>query len=79
MEDTAFFIFEEYCDRGAPQEINISKRERKEIFEFFSSSLIDPTELCTVFDSAFDAVMDLLANDSLRRFRRTSSFGKFVK
>merc|ERR1719317_564881 len=79
MEDTAFFIFNEYCDRGAPQEINISKRERKELFEFFSSSLIDPAELYTIFDPAFDSVMDLLENDSLRRFRRNSSCNKFVK
>merc|ERR1719317_148398 len=79
MEDTAFFIFDEYCDRGAPQEINISKRERKGILEFFSSSRIDPAKLCTIFDPAFDSVMDLLENDSLRRFRRNSSFNKFVQ
>jgi len=79
VEDTAFFIFDEYCDRGAPQEINISKSERKPLVEFFSSSLIDYAELCTIFDPAFDSVMVLLENDSLRRFRRNSNFNKFVK
>jgi len=79
IQDTAFFIFEEYCVRGAPQEINIGRRERNELFEFFSGSLIDPAELCTIFDPPFDSVMDLLEKDSLRRFRRNSSFNKFVK
>jgi len=79
MEDTAFFIFDEYCDRGAPQEINLSKRERKELLEFFSSSPVEPTELCTIFDAAFDSIMDLLENDSLRRFRRYYNFDKLLK
>jgi len=78
MEDTAFFIFDEYCDRGAPQEINISKSERKEILEFFSSPRIDPAKLCTIFDPAFDSVVELLENDSLRRFGRDSCFNKLV-
>jgi len=79
MKDTAFFIFKEYCDRGAPQEINISKEVRKKLLEFFSSSLKDPAEFCTIFDPAFDSVMDLLENDSLRRFRRNSSFNRLVE
>jgi len=79
MEDTAFFIFDEYCDRGSPQEINISKKERKQLIEFFSSSHIDHAELCIIFDPAFDSVMVLLENDSLRRFKRNSNFNKFVK
>jgi len=78
IEDTARFIFDEYCDRGAPQEINISKSESKELLEVFSSSRLDGTELCTIFDPAIDSVMDLLENDSLRRFKCNSSFDKFV-
>jgi len=79
MEDTAFFIFDEYCDRGAPQEINLGKTLRKELIEFFNSSPIGPTELRTIFDSAFDSIMDLLENDSLRRFRRYSQFDRLRK
>jgi len=75
-QKNALFIFDEYCDRGAPQEINISRRERNELVDFFSHSVLNPDELTTIFDHAFDSILDLLANDSLRRFRRHSSFFK---
>jgi len=78
-QSTAIFIFEEYCDCGAPQEINLSRRERNELREYFSHSNIDPGRLNTIFDNAFESVLDLLANDSLRRFRRHSSFSKIYK
>jgi len=79
MEHIATFIFDEYCDRGAPQEINIGKKERDKLVEFFSRSLRDPAVLITIFDPAFYSVLDLLANDSLRRFRRSSIFTKYTK
>lgn len=78
-QDNAVFIFDEYCDRGAPQEINISRGARDELVEFFSRPVIRPDELNTIFNRAFDSIMDLLANDSFRRFRRHSSFHKFTK
>lgn len=78
-QKSALFIFAEYCDRGAPQEINISKTERTALVEFFSRSEINPDELTTVFDRSFDSILDLLENDSLRRFKRRSSFHKLIK
>jgi len=72
-ENTALFIFDEYCDRGAPQEINLNRRERNELVEFFSHSIKDPYKLNTIFDSAFESILDLLENDSLKRFRIHSS------
>jgi len=78
-ETTAIFIFDEYCDRGAPQEINLSKDDRDHLIQFFSHSELDDDELSRIFNRAFDSVLDLLENDSLRRFRRCSSFDKFSK
>jgi len=78
-QKNAIFIFKEYCNRGAPQEINISKRERTELVNYFSRSVLNPEELTTIFDRAFDSIIDLLANDSLRRFRRHSSFNKLPR
>lgn len=78
-QDNAVFIFDEYCARGAPQEINISRGARDELVEFFSRPVIRPDELNTIFNRAFDNILDLLANDSLRRFRRHSSFNKLTK
>jgi len=77
--DTASFIFGEYCDRGAPQEINLGMRNQDELVEFFSRAVVYQDELNTVFDRAFDSVLDLLTNDSLRRFRRHSSYHKLTK
>jgi len=65
----ALFIFDEYCDRGAPQEININQKDRDHLIEFFSQSELDHDELSNIFNRAFDSVLDLLENDSLRRFR----------
>jgi len=79
VEDTAFFIFDEYCDWGAPQEINLSRRKRKELLKFFTSSPVEPTGLCTIFDAAFDSIIDLLENDSLRRFKIHSNFNDSLK
>jgi len=38
-ETIALFIFEEYCNRGAPQAINLGMPERNELAEFFSHSM----------------------------------------
>jgi len=78
-QTTATFIFDEYCDRGAPQEINLSKEDRDHLIQFFSHSELDDDELSNIFNRAFDSVLDLLENDSLRRFRRCSSFDKNSK
>jgi len=78
-ENIALFIFDEYCDRGAPQEINLSRRVRHELIEFFSHSIKDPDKLKSIFDRAFDSVLDLLENDSLKRFRRNFSFSNIIK
>jgi len=77
-ENIALFIFDEYCNPRAPQEI-LGRRERNELVEFFSHSIEDPDKLNTIFDRAFDCVLDLLKNDSLRRFRRHYSSGKMIK
>jgi len=74
----ALFIYQEYCAPGAPQEINIPKSCRHWLVDFFSWSLqeddmqshvIDTNILPFVFDETFDKILDLLANDSLRRFK----------
>jgi len=78
-EKKALFIFDEYCDRGAPQGINLSRRERNELVEFFSHSIKDPDKLKTIFDRAFDSVLELLENDTVIRFKRRASFAKMVK
>jgi len=78
-EKIALFIFDEYCNRGAPQEINLGRRERNELVEFFSHSIEDPDKLNTIFDHAFDSILDLLENDSLRRFRRHYRCSKMIK
>jgi hypothetical protein len=75
----AFFIFTEYCDRGAPQEINLSKKDRDQLVDFFSSSELEEDLLSTIFDRAFDSVLDLLENDSLRRFRMNSCFNQYTE
>jgi len=75
----AVFIFTEYCDRGAPEEINLSKKDRDELVEFFSSPVLEEHMLSTIFDRAFDSVLDLLENDSLRRFRMNSCFSKYTE
>jgi len=77
-ENIALFIFDEYCNPRAPQEI-LGRRERNELVEFFSHSIEDPDKLNTIFDRAFDCVLDLLENDSLRRFRRHYSSGMMIK
>jgi len=75
-EDTAIFIFDEYCDWGAPQEINLSKKDRDHLIQFFSYDELDQDELNNIFNPAFDSVLDLLEKDSFRRFRMHSSFSK---
>jgi len=77
--EAALFIFKEYCAWGAPQEINISRNDRNELIEFFSESLTEPEKLNTIFDRTFNSVVDLLQNDSLRRFKRHPSFTKISK
>jgi len=73
-ETTALFIFDEFCACGAPQEINLGRRDRDELVEFFSHSIKDTYKLHTIFDRAFDSVLDLLENDSLMRFKRRSRY-----
>jgi hypothetical protein len=63
----ARYIYEQFCVEGAPQEINLSRKIRRELREFFeSNSHVYAKEL---FDDAVNCIKDLLTHDSLRRFR----------
>jgi len=63
----ARFIYEEYCAEGAPQEINLSVVAMKKLRQHFAISWNCPPP-ANIFDEAFGCIIDLLTNDSLRRF-----------
>jgi len=67
LETIAREIFNTYCARGAPQEINAGDQQR--LTELFSRDYLDEGDLYHVFDKAFKVVVQLLTNDSLMRFR----------
>jgi len=78
MGDTqqiAVFIFEEFCRHGAFQEINLEKKIKKQLIDAFSGDgALDENKLRTVFDDAFEQILNMLKHDSLRRFKRTKAF-----
>jgi len=62
----ARYIFEQFCARGAPQEINLSREIIRKLRDHFESN--DSPFAEEIFDDAIDCIKDLLTNDSLRRF-----------
>jgi len=72
-EERARFIYSEFCKRGAPQEINCGNAVQKSLRKFFEGqayiALDCPSGLSDVFDAAFNKIMALLSDDSLRRFK----------
>jgi len=61
------YIFEQFCVRGAPQEINLSREISRKLRDQFD--LNDSLFGEEIFDDAIECIKELLTNDSLRRFR----------
>jgi len=63
----ARYIFEEFCKRGAPQEINLSRKISRKLRDRFKIN--DSPFGADILDDAIECTKDLLTNDSLRRFK----------
>jgi len=66
----ARYIYEQFCARGSPQEINLSREIRNQLRQQFEGSNLVCSE--EVFDRAINCIKDLLTNDSLRRFKAST-------
>jgi len=69
--EIARFIFEEYCQQGAPQEVNLTEQMRKRLAGRMKMLL----NVCNyaerdIFSEAFDCIYNLLSNDSMLRFNQ---------
>lgn len=67
VTSVARFIYEEFCVVDAPQEINLGRLVMKKLQKHFSKSMTFPPPI-NIFDEAYKSIVDLLTNDSLRRF-----------
>jgi len=75
VSEIALFIFDEFCNHNAFQEVNLSKKIKRGLTEAFAGgALTDGVTLSTVFDDAFELVLGMLKNDSMRRFKNTPAF-----
>jgi len=78
MGDTqqiAVFIFEEFCRPDAFQEINLEKKIKQQLIDAFSGDgALDENKMRTLFDDAFEQILNMLKHDSLRRFKTTKAF-----
>jgi len=63
----ARYIFGEFCERGASQEINLSRETIRSLRNKFHRKDYPFEE--EIFDNAIGCIKDLLTNDSLRRFK----------
>jgi len=63
----ARYIFEQFCKRGAPQEINLSREISRKLRDRFKTN--DSPFGEDIFDDAIECIKDLVTNDSLRRFK----------
>jgi len=75
----ARYIYNEYCERGAPQWINLDRQTARALSNRIKnlSNICDYPEL-DIFSDAFNHIHDLLSNDPLRRFKINLE-GKYVK
>jgi len=63
----ARYIYEQFCVRNAPQEINLSREIIRKLRDHFEN--YDSPFTAEIFDDAIECIKDLLANDTLRRFK----------
>jgi len=68
LRDIGRRIYQQFCARGAPHEINLSREIQRELRDFFEETEYNVMSL-DVFDDAYKCIVDLLTNDSLLRFK----------